>query len=444
MIKPCGFYESGSQRSRWPSSSAVCIAVVLSCFCVACQRIPTQNGLLEREVTTPHVSAQQLRVLVNEYVVFSAHRLELCADKVLAENPDVAVRKSALMWKINGIAASFQAASRHDPLGAYLDLWVLNRQMLHLFESPKGLELFGSWQPIVTAECHSLDERLLGISQLVSSDLRLGEQFVEKFAIDFPLNGLYFDREPIASRYIAEVQTPSQELFQVVASLDSNIDELRKLTVLYAEHLPKQARWEAELFLLDTTQLTVLQRPLHDLSLGVEAVARIADTTQSLPKIVASERQALTALVTKERQDTMLELDAMRSATMSQIGVERSLILAAIRTEREASFVSLREERLAVAKDVHAEISRAIQATDTITSRRGSELIQQAPKVIDHFFWRAWQICLVFAFLGTILGWGLMRASSQMRNTQPTQENFISVAPPTLAMRTAIRRNRAA
>ncbi len=205
---PRGSYRSLSPNERWQSISTLCTAGILCCLCAACQQIPTNNGLLEREVTTPHVTAQQLRVLVNEYVVFSARRLELCADKILAENPDAAVRKSALLWKINGIAAGFQAASRHDPLGAYLDMWVLNRQMLHLFESPKGLELFGPWQSVVTAECHALDERLQGISQIVSSDLRLGEQFVEKFAVDFPLNGLYFDREPIASRYIAEVQTP--------------------------------------------------------------------------------------------------------------------------------------------------------------------------------------------------------------------------------------------
>jgi hypothetical protein len=319
------------------------------------------------------------------------------------------------LWKINGIAASFQAASRHDPLGAYLDLWVLNRQMMHLFDSPTGMQLLGPWQADVIAECHSLDERLQNISQIVSTDLRLGEQFVEKFALDFPLKGLYFDREPMASRYIAEVQTPSKELFQVVASLDSNLDDLRKLTVLYAEHLPKQARWEAELFLIDAAQLTVVQRPLHDLTLAADAVSRMADTAQKVPQIVDDQFGRVSDRLTEERQETLRDVDAMRMQTLSQLGIERTLLMAAIREEREASFASLRDERMAVMNEMNSEVLRVVDAADTITRKRSVELMQSAPKVIDHFFWRTWQICLLFVLglLVALLGRYLFRDGSQ-------------------------------
>lgn len=408
---------------------------ILCCLCAACQRIPTV-GLLERDVKEPHITSHQLRVLVNEHVVFSSHRLELCADNIIARNPDNAVRKSALLLKINGIAACFQAASRHDPLAAYLDLWVLNRQMMHLFESPVGHELFGPLQAEATAECHALDERLQSISQMVGSDLRHGEEFVEKFACDFPLNGLHFDREPIASRYIEEVRTPSRELIQVVANLDGNIDDLRKLTILYAEHLPKQARWEAELFLIDSTQLSVVQRPLQDLTVAADAVSRIADTTQALPQIIEKEFRVLSALVTKECKETVREVEVMRNQTMIQLGVERSLILAAIRNEREASFASLSQERFAVTSDLKAEVSRVVDATDVITHKRTIELAQHIPKVIDHFFWRTWQFCSVLAIVAAILGWGLFHVRSQrsksriaaITRTRPEASNLAVVS----------------
>nr|MCU0709868.1 hypothetical protein [Pirellula sp.] len=351
-------------------------------------------------------------VLVNEYVVYSAHRVEVCADEILAENPDVTIRKNALLWKINGIAASFQAAARHDPLGAYLDLWVLNRQMTHLFESPTGRKLFGPWQDKVTAECHALDERLESINQIVSTDLRLGEQFVETFATDFPLNGLYFDREPMASRYIAQVQTPSKELFQVVASLDSNLDDLKKLTVLYAEHIPKQARWEAELFLMDASQLQVIQQPMHDFTLAADAATRIADTAQRMPSLVEEQIQRLTEQVTEERKAALRDLDVMRVQTLSQLSVERSLLMASIREEREASFESIRDERTAILNELKSELSRVIEGADTITRDRSVELILNAPKVIDHFFWRTWQICLCFAFVAAVLGWRHLRKNT--------------------------------
>jgi len=241
-------------------------------------------------------------------------------------------------------------------LGAYLDRWVLNRQMMHLFESPAGKELFGSWQDLAIAECHALDGRLESISQIVSTDLRLGEQFVDKVATDFPLNGLYFDREPMASRYIEQVQVPSKELFQVVDSLDSNLNDLRKLTVLYAEHIPKQAHWEAELFLMDAAQLEVVQRPMHDLTLAADAAMRIAHTAQQLPPMVDEQLRRLSEQVTEERTATLRDVDAMRVQTLSQLGVERSLIMAAIREEREASFESLRDERIAVTNEMKSEL----------------------------------------------------------------------------------------
>jgi hypothetical protein len=379
----------------------------------ACQSLTTTDGLLEREQTPPKITSDQLRVLVNEYVVYAVHRHELTADRILADNPDPAVRKCALLWKINGISACFQAASRRDPLGSYLDLWILNRQMLHFSESAQAGDLFGPWQPILLGECQALDDRLRGIGQTASSNLRLGEEFVEKFATDFPLTGLYFDREPIASRYIEEVQAPSQELFHVVASLDKNLDELRKLSILYAEHLPKQARWETELFLIDAVELGSLQSPLKDLALSADAIARMADTAQSLPLMVETERRALSALLTEERKQTLREVDRMRAATVTQLAAERAIVLAAITEERQAAFASLSQEREAVTAELHAEISRALAATDDITGNRAREILEEAPRVIDHFFWRAWQIAAVMLIAAALGLWLLRRRSAR-------------------------------
>lgn len=372
------------------------------CFCVGCQQIPQTSGLLERQIASPHVTSHQLRVLVNEYVVFSSHRVESRADKILSDDPDTAVRKSALLWKINGIAAAFQAAARQDPFGAYLDLWVLNRQMTHLFESPQGIELFGKWQPEAVAECYHLEERLRKINETVSGEIQHVEDFVEKFTSDYPLKSLYLDREPMASRYIEQIQTPSKEIIQVIAHLDNNIDALRKLTIIYAEHLPKQARWQSELFLIDATQMAEVQRPLQDLTLVAEAMSRIADTSQTVPLLIQDELKKLSALVTQERVQAMREVDSMRDETLAQLQRERAIILAAVGQEREASFASLRDERIAVTRDFKDEVSRAFEAADSITRKRTVEVMRQAPSMIDHFFWRAWQIGVIFVVLVSI------------------------------------------
>ncbi|MCY2974595.1 MAG: hypothetical protein NTW52_08005 [Planctomycetota bacterium] len=345
------------------------------------------------------MTSHQLRVLVNEYVVLSSHRVESRADKILADNPDVAIRKSALLWKINGIASAFQAASRQDPFGAYLDLWVLNRQMTQLFESPTGTELFGKWQPEAVAECQFLEERLQRINETVSTDTQHAANFVEKFATDYPLRSLYLDREPMASRYIEEIQTPSKEVIQVIAQMDSNIEALKKLTILYAEHLPKQARWQSELLLIDATQMDVVQRPLQDLTLAANAASRIADTSETVPLILQDELQKVSALITQERLQVTRDVDLMRSETLSQLKGERAIVLAAFQHEREASFAALRQERLEATRDLKEEFSRGLDATDNITRSRMAEMLQQAPNMIDHFFLRSLQVGMCFCLI---------------------------------------------
>lgn len=384
-------------------SSVLVLVIIGGVWLAGCQSLSPSDGMMQRKVAHPLVTGQQLRVMVNEFVVYSARRIELRADEILAETTNVAIRKNALLWKINGIAASFQAGSRHDPLGAFLDLWVLNRQMLHLSESSTGHTLFGAYQSKIATEYLELDNRLQDIKKTVSSDLPMADKFVDRFATDFPLKGLYFDREPIASRYIEEIQTPSTELLQVVANLDSNINELRKLTILYAEHLPKQARWEAELLLVDVAESYVLQRPLQDLSTVTNALARIADTTQTVPQLVENERRMLGEMVTAERQVTLQELEQMRKNTVLQFENERSIVLDAVRQERATILASLRDERMAVTGEFSAKVSEALQATDTITQKRSLELVHQAPKVIDHFFWRAMQISLMLVALIALL-----------------------------------------
>jgi hypothetical protein len=407
-------------------SPIVATATLILCCCLTagCRRIPTQQGMLERDSNSAHISSHQMRVMVNEFVVYFADRIELRADQILAEASDPAIRKNALRWKINGISACFQAASRDDPLGAYLDVWILNRQMTQLFDSPEVSDQFGPWQSVARTECHALEKRLQFINQAIGGKLRIGEDFVTKFANDYPLTSLYFDREPIASRYIEEVEQPTREMFQVIANLDANVDELRKLSILFAGHLPKQARWEAELLLIDTIQQPFTQRPLQDLSQAAAAAAQIASLTEAIPQMVERERLALQGLVTSERRETIRELERMRRDTVLQLEGERAIVLDGVREERQAVLAALHDERIEISHEMNAELSRALQAADSITRQRAEELVQQTPAVIDHFFWRAGQLTLLLTAVASIV-W-FFWAQTRRQDTQ---------APTIIAMR---------
>ena len=376
-----------------------------------CHPVLKREGALEKRSSTAQVSSHQLRVMVNEFVAHYANRVELVGDQVLAQSSDPVVRRNALLWKINGISSCFQAASRPDPLGAYLDIWILNRQMTQLFNSPTGGTLFGPAQQLVRAECVDFDSRLQYINQTAGADLPLGETFVATFAADYPLTSLYFDREPIASRYIQEIEEPASEMFQVVANLEENLVEMRNLSVLYAEYLPKQARWESELLLIDTAQQPIVQQPIQDFSLASHSIAQIAHTTETLPTVVREERAAFEQIVANEREVSLGELERMRKETLDAVTLEREAVLTAVR-----------HERLAVSRQIDEQVATALGATDDLSRRRVDQLAAEAPGMIDHFFRRTIQLGGVVFLL--VVAYLLVR-----RHSQPQMSSFASSRP---------------
>jgi hypothetical protein len=398
------------------SLSTVIVSLIWLCCLVwfacagGCQPAIKREGALERRSTTAQISSRQLRVMVNEFVVYYANRVELTADKILAQTTDPAVRRNALLWKINGISSCLQSASRSDPLGAYLDIWILNRQVAGLFDTPPGNTLFGPAQPLARAEVANFETRLQYINQTAGADLPLGEKFVTTFASDFPLKSLYFDREPIASRYIQEVQPANKEMFQVVADLEENLIEMRNLSVLYAEYLPKQARWESELLLMETSQQAFVQQPIRDFSLAAHSIAQIAHTSETLPQTIEHERAAFEQIVAQERETTLAEVERMRQET-----------LAAVTAERAAVLVAVHDERLAISRQLDEQVAKALVATDDLSRQRVDQLAAEAPAVIDHFFRRAVQFGGVLALL--VIAYLLVRRRAQPRiaHPQPTR-----------------------
>ena len=127
-----------------------------------CMNVRSADGLLEQQAPTARLSSRKLRVLVTDYVPQFGHRVEQAADEILAQSSDPHLRRNALLWKSNAIAACFRAASRPDPFGAYLDVWILTRQMTQFFEQPSAHPVFGPWQARALETSRQLEAPLDG------------------------------------------------------------------------------------------------------------------------------------------------------------------------------------------------------------------------------------------------------------------------------------------
>ena len=266
------------------------VLIIAALFTVqGCQTLQSNDGLLEQESSNAKVSSRQLRIVLDDLVLQFSSQVELAADQIIAENGDPQICKNALLWKMNGISSCFQAASRRDPLGSYFDIWILNKQTLALFEQPNNTPLFGESQDIAIAATKQIETSMADVLDLIGDDLPINENFATAFATDHPINDLYFKRASITAnytKYIDSINLKGPELLGIASDIDEQLDQLQRVSSMYAEFIPKQARWNGELMILETLQSNAITSSLQNMSLAASGVATIADTTQAIPELV--------------------------------------------------------------------------------------------------------------------------------------------------------------
>jgi hypothetical protein len=358
--------------------------------CTGCVGVRSTSGLLEQAAPASNVSSKKLRVLVTDYVPQFADRVEQAADRILLQTSDLQIRRNALLWKSNAISACFRAASRPDALAAYLDVWILCRQMTQYLEQPSPHPVFGPWQAQALETSRQLESPLAQIHAIVGSNALFDERFVNTFASEHPVTSLYFDRASLAAPFVEELKEPTRDMLDVVADVSDNLEEMQRLSAIYAGFLPKQARWQAELLLLAAQEDPgLLAEPLHNLGLASQAMDRLAATSETVPQLVERERHALHEIVRAERTETMAQIDQMRTATVADLGRERAAVLQ-----------SFQDERRAFNRDLEATAARSIERIDALIDRRGTEFRQIAESIAERFWKRVLQLTLLIGVLG--------------------------------------------
>src|SRR5262245_11537103 len=121
------------------------IAVCAACAPVSSRR---QTDIMAKTGKVS-VSAGVLRLRVNDLVDRGAGRIEQTADRIIAESKDAAIRRRALLAKVEVIPALYTAGFRADPLAAAMDVWGFAFQFNEYAESGAGRNAFGPQQPLV-------------------------------------------------------------------------------------------------------------------------------------------------------------------------------------------------------------------------------------------------------------------------------------------------------
>ena len=403
---------------------------VLPFTVLGCQALQSSDGLLEQESPNAKVSSRQLRIVLDDLVLQYSSQVELAADQIIAENKDPRVCKNALMWKMNGIASCFQAASRRDPLGAYFDIWILNKQALGLFDSSNESPLFGESQQIAISATQQIELMLAEVLDLIGDDLPVNEAFAITFAQEHPIHDLYFKRASITAnytKYIDSIKIKGPELLGVVGDIDQQLDQLQRLSSMYAEFLPKQARWNGELMIMETLQSNAVIASLQNMSLAANGVAAIADTTQAIPNLIERERNLLNDAITDERIATMAALEKMRSETLNSFQEERIAVMKKIESERDTVLNAVQEQRIAATKDLSQLGTDSFVKVDQVLDAKIDDIAKHGSDLIDHGFWRLLQLLGTLAVLTLLCGTAFVQIRKHQRLSAETKR--INAAP---------------
>ena len=123
----------------------------------------------------------------------------------------------------------------------------------------------------------------------------------------------------------------------------------------YAAHLPKQARWQAELLATGMTTGLRLERTLDDVH-DLGTVARQASGfLEGIPALLDAERD----LIAAERRAVLAGVDGQRLQTLA-------VLKEYVTGERLALVTAVRDERLATVAAVHQERLETIAAVETM------------------------------------------------------------------------------
>ncbi|MCK5376420.1 MAG: hypothetical protein KAJ97_05005 [Acidobacteria bacterium] len=346
------------------------VSVLVATAITACSTSgPRQTKLMRSTEMT--VSAAALRVQVRSLASRFSGLMEEAGEEALQNEYDPVRRRHALIWLTNGIPAMQQALFQPDPLAALLDAWFLVAQMRQYF---------------ATAADHGMPERNVEIANSVldemESDIKLiidnagpgtdyerGRDLVYGYAKNNPIDETFASRRG-STVFLAEFTARAGgSALKSIGSVTETLEDLVARIDINAEYLPKLARWQAMLLIMDQGFDTIGSsvENLAYLELIASEVDRMTPIVEALPALVAEERVAVLEALDAYLSRTLAFVDQQRTTLMTNdVRAEREAVLGAIREERIAVLEAIAEERRIVLEALREERSATFKDLDEL------------------------------------------------------------------------------
>jgi hypothetical protein len=319
------------------------------------------------------ISASELRVQVRSLASRFSGLVEEAGEAALRDETNPHRRRNALLWLTNGIPTIQQALFQPDPVAAMLDAWFLIAQIRDYFERHGS-----SMKPAAYAlGVRTLDEMESDLRIIIENsgpdvDFEKGRQLVYDTAADYPIDHSFASRRG-STVFLAQftAETGGGAL-RSIGSITESVEDLVARIDLNAEYIPKLARWQAMLFLLDEGFDNTAEsiENLQYLEMVAAEVERLSPLVESLPDLMTDERTAVLRALDEYLSRTLTFVDQQRTTLMGDdVRAEREAVLAAIQAERISVLAAIAEERTIVLEALRGERVATFEDLDALMDK---------------------------------------------------------------------------
>lgn len=365
---------------------------------------------------TPNVksSASEISSRNQSLLALYSAEIETAADKIISRSPSPAARRQALVWKAEAIPVMQTSLLNSDPIAAVLDTWAFVFQMTAFMDRPEWKNVIGDLYPVVTETFKNMNVQMERLVQSAApkANIAATRERVRSWADANPIQDSLASRQSADPDIIKKVGQTNFGTLGSIKELAESMGDLSARLDAYNLYLPKQARWQAELFLEDLKRDTQVNSALSD----IRALSNTAATLDS-------ERLSVQQFVHQERQQTLYDLQRERIATLAAVHAERLGVIGDLHAERLAATADLRGERQKVLDALSGQEVAVVGEMRTTSEKEIQTLSTKGRDLIDHLFLRALEFMLLTLVLFSLVAWILLRRFST-RQADRTERLF--------------------
>ena len=303
----------------------------------SCATGPTKSKLLE-SVGKSEMTPEELRLRVHSLAPRFSGDLEEIADGLIARNPTPAMRKSMTQFKFNALPAIQNALFQHDPTAAVIDTWALLAQLEDVTKKHPGLD--EASRAFAQQRFEGMENEVAAIwSKLTGKpDVTPARQRVHQWAAEHPVTDTLASRvstaELLAGLTAQQGVSPLKAASTILEATQDLTDRIDTQTTF----LPKEARWQAEYFMLEALGDPTFHPPIPELSAGMGQSGAMSDAVGKVPDFIDRQREetfhsihsesvGLQGYLTREREATMVDADRIAKGSIDETFNRASTLL---------------------------------------------------------------------------------------------------------------------